>query len=59
MAESESIYASHKLKYERDWQRKIADQLSMIPGVIVNVNVEMSPETRAHHQHRSSSTPSR
>jgi flagellar M-ring protein FliF len=43
-SESESIYANHKLKYERDWQRKIADQLAMIPGVIVGVNVELSPE---------------
>ncbi len=43
-SESESIYANHKLKYERDWQRKIADQLKMIAGAVVNVNVEMSPE---------------
>jgi len=44
VSESESIYANHKLKYERDWQRKIADQLKMIAGAVVNVNVEMSPE---------------
>ncbi|MCI0361518.1 MAG: hypothetical protein L0211_23795 [Planctomycetaceae bacterium] len=44
--EGENVYASYKLQYERDWQRKIADQLSMIPGVKVNVNVEMRPETR-------------
>jgi flagellar M-ring protein FliF len=43
-SESESIYANHKLKYERDWQRKIADQLKMIAGAVVNVNVEMNPE---------------
>ena len=42
--EDESLYASHKQKYERDWQRKIAGQLAMIPGVIVGVNVELSPE---------------
>lgn len=44
MSEEDSIYAAHKQKYERDWQRKIADQLAMIPGVIVGVNVELSPE---------------
>jgi flagellar M-ring protein FliF len=44
VAEGENYYASYKLQYERDWQRKIRDQLSMIPGVKVNVNVEMSPE---------------
>jgi flagellar M-ring protein FliF len=44
VAEGENYYASFKLQYERDWQRKIRDQLSMIPGVKVNVNVEMSPE---------------
>jgi flagellar M-ring protein FliF len=43
-SESESLYASHKQKHERLWQQKIADQLSMIPGVIVGVNVEMTPE---------------
>jgi flagellar M-ring protein FliF len=42
--EDESLYASHKLKYERDWQQKIAQQLAMIPGVIVGVNVELTPE---------------
>lgn len=44
MSEEDSIYSAHKQKYERDWQRKIADQLAMIPGVIVGVNVELSPE---------------
>jgi flagellar M-ring protein FliF len=51
IAEGENIYASYKLQYERDWQRKIGDQLSMIPGVKVGVNVEMSPEV----QHSSTS----
>jgi flagellar M-ring protein FliF len=50
-AEGENIYATYKLQYERDWQRKINDQLSMISGVKVNVNVEMSPEV----QHSSTS----
>jgi len=44
VADGENYYASFKLQYEREWQRKIRDQLSMIPGVKVNVNVEMSPE---------------
>jgi flagellar M-ring protein FliF len=43
--EDESIYAAHKVKYEREWQRKILDQLKYIPGVIVNVNAELNPET--------------
>jgi flagellar M-ring protein FliF len=42
--DDESIYASHKAKFEREWQRKIYDQLAMIPGVIVGVNVELNPE---------------
>ena len=47
MPEDESLYATHKLRYEREWQRKISEQLSMIPGVIVGVNVELNPEMRA------------
>jgi flagellar M-ring protein FliF len=43
-SEEESIYAMHKAKFEREWQRKIYDQLAMIPGVIVGVNVELTPE---------------
>ncbi|HMC12650.1 MAG TPA: hypothetical protein VKH44_15225 [Pirellulaceae bacterium] len=42
--EDESIYAAHKLKYDREWQRKIQDHLKYIPGVIVNVNAELNPE---------------
>lgn len=42
--EDESIYASHKQKFERDWQQKVANQLSMIPGVVVGINVELTPE---------------
>jgi flagellar M-ring protein FliF len=44
--EDESLYASHKQGYERDWQRKIAEQLAYIPGVIVGINVELNPEER-------------
>src|SRR5262245_32596743 len=32
--EDESVYAAHKLKYEREFQRKIQRQLGYIPGVI-------------------------
>jgi flagellar M-ring protein FliF len=46
LSEDESLYAAHKQRYERDWQKKIYEQLSMIPGVIVGVNVELSPELR-------------
>lgn len=56
-AEEVNVYATCKLQYERDWQRKIADQLSMIPGVKVNVNVEMWPESR-HAGTSSKSDPS-
>lgn len=44
LPEDESLYASNKLRHERLWQSKIAEQLKMIPGVIVGVNVELSPE---------------
>ena len=40
----ESVYASHKEKFERDWRQKIMQQLAMIPNVIVGVNVELNPE---------------
>ena len=40
--EDESVYASHKLRYEREFQRKIQQQLAYIPGVIIGVNAELS-----------------
>lgn len=46
VAEGENLYANYKLQYERNWQRKIAEQLAMIPGVIVGVNVEMDPQVQ-------------
>lgn len=49
-SEDDSIYAMHKAKFEREWQRKIYDQLAMIPGVIVGVNVELNPEL-VHNTH--------
>ncbi|HEX5104480.1 MAG TPA: hypothetical protein VFV87_11745, partial [Pirellulaceae bacterium] len=42
--EGENVYAMHKQQQERFYQRKITDQLSMIKGVVVGVNVELSPE---------------
>src|SRR5439155_8750674 len=42
--EDESIYAAHKLRYEREFQRKIQQQLAYIPGVIVGINAELNPE---------------
>src|SRR5437667_173226 len=47
MPEDESVYASHKLRYERSYQLKIQSQLTYIPGVIVNVNADLNPEM--HH----------
>jgi flagellar M-ring protein FliF len=44
VSEEESIYAAHKQKYEREWQRKIKEQLSYISGVIVGINVDLHPE---------------
>ena len=42
--DEDSVYAAYKQKFERDWKNKIAQQLAMIPGVIVGVNVELNPE---------------
>src|SRR5262245_43460407 len=50
LPEDESIYAAHKQRYEREWQRKIQQQLSYIPGVIVGVNVELNPEVKHDSQ---------
>lgn len=44
LPEDESVYAAHKLRYEREFQRKIQLQLSYIPGVIIGVNAELNPE---------------
>lgn len=42
--DDESIYAAHKLRYEREFQRKIQQQFAYIPGVIIGVNAELNPE---------------
>lgn len=44
MPEDESVYAAHKQRYEREFQRKIQQQLAYIPGVIVGINAELNPE---------------
>jgi flagellar M-ring protein FliF len=44
MPEDESIYAAYKQRFEREYQRKIQQQLAYIPGVIVGVNAELNPE---------------
>jgi flagellar M-ring protein FliF len=44
--DDESIYAAHKSRFERDFQRKLRDQLSYIPGIIVGINVELTPEVK-------------
>lgn len=46
----DSLYAAHKSKFEKDWRQKIHQQLSMIPNVIVGVNVELTPEIRNSSQ---------
>src|SRR5262249_51290112 len=44
--EDSSLYAEHKLRYEREYKRKIQSQLAYIAGVIVNVNADLNPEMR-------------
>jgi flagellar M-ring protein FliF len=44
LPDDESAYATHKTRYEREFQRKIQLQLAYIPGVIVGVNAELNPE---------------
>lgn len=44
--EDGSLYADHKLRYEREYKRKIQSQLAYIAGVIVNVNADLNPEMR-------------
>jgi len=42
----ESAYASHKTLYEQFWRDKIVRRLAAIPGVNVEVNVELNPQLR-------------
>jgi flagellar M-ring protein FliF len=43
----DSLYAVAKAKNETDWRKKIYDRLSMIPGVVVGVNVDLSPQVQS------------
>jgi len=49
--DDESLYASHKVRFEREFLKKIQFELSYVPGVIVGVNAELNPE-----MHNSSTT---
>jgi flagellar M-ring protein FliF len=48
--EDESVYAAYKQRFEREWQRKLSEQFSYIPGVVVGVNVELNPDVQ-HTSH--------
>ena len=41
-----SPYAVLKRHYESEWVRKIRKALDMVPGVVVEVNVELNPDTQ-------------
>ncbi|MEX1223420.1 MAG: hypothetical protein WEA31_02620 [Pirellulales bacterium] len=40
---AEDAYGKRKQMYERQWQQKIAAGLTMVPGAVVTVNVELDP----------------
>jgi flagellar M-ring protein FliF len=40
----DDAYAARKRGYEEEWRRKILENLSMVPGVVVGVNVELDSE---------------
>ncbi|MBW3601058.1 MAG: hypothetical protein KY475_27795 [Planctomycetes bacterium] len=41
---SDDPYAARKQRYEEEWRGKILRMLSMVPGGVVAVNVELDPE---------------
>src|SRR5947209_1858796 len=41
----DNAYGAAKRMYEKDWEEKIRDALTLIPMAIVKVNVELNPET--------------
>ncbi len=41
-------YQQAKKAFEKDWQSKILAALAAVPGAIVNVNVELNPESFIH-----------
>ncbi len=44
LGKESKLYAEAKLMYEQTYQNKIYDCLSVYPGVVVGVNVEMDPD---------------
>ena len=40
---TDNVYASNKQSFEQYYREKIVNSLSMIPGVVVGVNVELDP----------------
>lgn len=45
----DDAYASRKRMYEQDWTNKIRGVIAFIPGVMVQTNVEINPQT-AHEE---------
>jgi flagellar M-ring protein FliF len=43
---ADSAYAVQKTYFENDWRQKIMNQLSVYPGVVVGVDVELDPKLR-------------
>jgi flagellar M-ring protein FliF len=43
----DNLYSAAKAKYETEWKKKIHDQLAMVSGVVVGVNVELSREMQS------------
>jgi flagellar M-ring protein FliF len=48
--EDESLYAAHKQRFEREWQRKLREHFSYIKGILVAINVELNPEVEQSTQ---------
>ena len=47
---ADTAYADTKKMYERDWKERILERLSMYPGIIAAVNVELEPELNNESQ---------
>lgn len=54
---ADNLYAEHKKMYEQLYQQKIAESLSMIPGVLVGVNVELDTRINQTTQTKTYSQP--
>lgn len=46
----ENAYVMRKTQFEKSWKQKINDQLSWLPGAIVNVNVELDSQIQSTSQ---------